>query len=236
MKKKRSTPRTRLGFTLIELLVVIAIIAILAAMLLPALSSAREKAYQSTCLNKLKNLHLATFMYHDDFEQFPLGWYSGVGGTFNIWYSQINPYIAKTSEKWTGSDVFWCPADENKGQGYYSNITLSYGMNAQINFDSGSPVDNPNLRKGMKDLEDPANTVLYGDSTGQSAGIEYAGGNRTVSYRHGGSSEKKTSPRNPPPQPKDGRASMVMADGHTTGFRDGQLKQEHFTLERDKID
>jgi prepilin-type N-terminal cleavage/methylation domain-containing protein len=80
------------AFTLVELLVVIAIIAILAAMLLPAMSGAKLQAQQTQCISNLKQLALAHTMYGDDFDkgiQNVLGY-----GSINPWESLLRPYYS----------------------------------------------------------------------------------------------------------------------------------------------
>jgi prepilin-type processing-associated H-X9-DG protein len=99
--------KKELGFTLIKLLVVIAIIAILAALLLPALSRAKEKARATQCLNNLKQIGPASVMYSsDNDEALPCSQHNGAS-----WVATLQPY--------TGTNVYRCPSDPNK-QRFYS--------------------------------------------------------------------------------------------------------------------
>lgn len=86
--------RVRLGFTLIELLVVIAIIAILIALLVPAVQKVREAAARMQCTNNLKQLALACHNFHDANKVLPQNFgCCGTGGAYWSWIAIILPYI-----------------------------------------------------------------------------------------------------------------------------------------------
>jgi prepilin-type N-terminal cleavage/methylation domain-containing protein/prepilin-type processing-associated H-X9-DG protein len=108
----KSLPRNPPAFTLIELLVVIAIIAILAAMLLPALSRAKAKAQGIRCVSNLRQLGFAMVMYADDNSAYPLAIKSAGGINYYLWPPRLRQYT--TSGRDVG--VFGCPAAPPEAQ------------------------------------------------------------------------------------------------------------------------
>ena len=150
----RTQPGRPRGFTLIELLVVIAIIAILASLLLPALSKAKEAGQKTKCSSNLHNLGLAMLMYAEEHNGFV------PRGNNPIWWQVLTPTLGgRVRADYKKVQVYTCPSYPDKRQ------LICYVVNA---WQFSSPKDTVGFEvvglQKLSKVQQPSDTIYFADN------------------------------------------------------------------------
>jgi prepilin-type N-terminal cleavage/methylation domain-containing protein/prepilin-type processing-associated H-X9-DG protein len=191
------------GLTLVELLVVIAVIAMLAALMLPALAGAKEKGRQTYCINSVRQQTLAVLMYADEHGGvLPPTAYNDANGNEVDWPSLLDPYLNYVAK------IHLCPTD------LHSHVN-SYGLNELAFVDLTDP--NPGPPKRLASFHSPTTAIMQGD-----IGTE----NDFLTPRP--DTLKLTAPGSPLNDDEDARPSIRHSGRCDLGFMDGH--GEHLLL------
>lgn len=246
------TYRRMKAFTLIELLVVISIIALLIAILLPALGAARRSASNATCLSRLRGIAIAVTAYEVENKGFlPLG-HGGNNAAFIsepdfTWYfsEYIEDYL--DAEDSQNTDFYLCP-DSTVEPGFNAR-RLSYSAFSGLFLNRDQILATPNKRIRASDIKRPTEIIAIGDAAQQGgnlvSGPNFTGG-YVGPYTNRATADNlidfpETLNADGLAAPDDGyhfrfrhnaneTANANFLDGHAETFRIGQVQERNFSV------